>query len=138
MIDSAPNTTPILDKVPSPTWQRWFRSVSDWIRRAQTSKAWSPVISGATGTATAQGAYIRLGSVVYFSLSITPSGAWSATAGVTSVSLPIAADFPGGTVVAQGGSVLGVAEASGETLSFPAISTSSPFLISGTYIGGGE
>lgn len=133
MIDAAPNTTAITDKLPSPTWQRWFRSVSDWIRKAETISLWDPVISGDIGDATAEGSYVRVGSVVYLSLTITPSGTWSAAQGVTSVSLPIEAAKMGVCVVAQGGTILGAAEAY-TAISLPTISTSSPVVISGQYL----
>jgi hypothetical protein len=138
MLDHAPTTTAITDKLPSPTWQRWFRAVSDWIRRSETIKPWDPVVIGGLGTATTEARYVRVGSVVYFSLSITPSGAWSATQGVTSVGLPVQATVDGGIVVAQSGIVQGIATASGTSLSLPTLSTSSPLLISGAYIAGGE
>ena len=138
MLDAAPNTTAITDKLPSPTWQRWFRAVADWIRRAHAIKSWNPAIIGGIGTAAAEGAFVRVGSVVYFSLSITPSGAWSAAQGVTSVGLPVQATADGGIVVAQNGVVQGVATANGASLSLPTMFTLSPLLISGAYIAGGE
>lgn len=138
MIDAAPNTTAITDRLPAPTWQKWFRALADWIRRAETVKPWNPAIIGGTGAATAQGRYVRVGSVVYFSLSITPSGAWSAAQGVTSVGLPIQATADGGIVVVQSGVAQGVATAVGEDLELPTLSTSLPLLISGAYLVGGE
>ena len=116
----------------------WNQEVTQWIEDAESRQSWEPVISGSTGTATAEGAFVRVGSVVYFSLSITPSGAWSAAQGVTSVGLPVQATADGGIVVAQNGIAQGVATASGASLSLPTLSTPSPLLISGAYIAGGE
>ena len=136
MIDHAPNTTVMVGKeLPSPHWGRWFRSISDWIRRAEIPTAWTPTISAETGAATKQASFVRVGSVVYLTVTITPSGAWSVAAGA-SVALPVQSIASGGVVIHQAGTILGAGQISGANLVLPAISTSAPLTISGAYLGG--
>lgn len=139
MIDNAPNTTGMVGKeLPSPHWGRWFRSLSDWMRSRDTREAptaWTPVVSAETGTATKQGTFARAGSIVYFTMSITPSGAWSVTAGA-SVALPVQGIASGGVVIQQSGTSLGAAQVDGANLVLPSLSTSAPLTISGAYLGG--
>lgn len=136
MIDHAPNTTAMVGKeLPTPHWGRWFLALSDWMRRAETPTAWAPTISAETGTASKQGAFVRVGSVVYLTVTITPSGAWSVAAGA-SVALPVQSVASGGVVIHQAGTILGAGQVNGANLVLPAISTSAPLTISGAYLGG--
>lgn len=150
MIDHAPNTTAMVGKeLPTPHWGRWFRSISDWLQSTEpwmnqinawihgteTPTAWAPTISAETGTASKQGVFVRVGSVVYLTVTITPSDAWSVAAGA-SVALPVQSVASGGMAIHQAGTILGAGQVNGANLVLPAISTSAPLTISGAYLGG--
>ncbi|CAB4153134.1 hypothetical protein UFOVP602_41 [uncultured Caudovirales phage] len=118
-------------------WQRWFRQVADWIIGANKVRTWAAVVTGATGTAALQTTYAQVGSIVYFQVSATPSGTFSATSGSTTVSLPIQGQTSTSGVATVVTSISNLtAIQTGQNLSLPTFSTTAGFKISGAYLAG--
>lgn len=142
MIDPAPIQNEIVvQEMPLMPWQRWFRQVADWIQGADKLRTWTPVFTGGAGTmGTVQGTFARVGTVVYFQLTATPTGAWTSTAGATSVSLPIQGRTSTqglANVYANSTAALAITSSiDGTLLLLPTFTTSAPFRVSGWYFAG--
>lgn len=118
-------------------WQRWFRQIADWIIGANKVRTWAAVVTGATGTATLETAYAQVGAVVYFQVSATPSGTFSATSGSTTVSLPIQGQTSSSGIATVVTSISNLtAKQTGQSLALPTFSTTAGFSISGSYLAG--
>ena len=135
MIDAAPNTTPLAGgHLPSTTWGRWFRALADWVRGAYKVRSFNPEFTGVTGAFSAQGGYVRVGAMVYFSIAIDPSTNWAAVAGVSSVGLPLQARIDGVAMVYRAdGTASGNGVVASSRVDIPTITTSQRVILSGVY-----
>lgn len=131
----APITESVIDETGRPTlpWTLFFNQAFE----GDAGTDWTPNIVGLTGSTTSvEGRYYRLSQyLVFFRITITPSGNTSSTAGSTYVdNFPLSFSFDGFNTVVSGstGGSIGMNRASDNRILFPSWSNVSvPLIILG-------
>jgi len=121
-------------------WALWFRKTWDALAGTIAPLFWTPVATNLTvvGAATLTGSYTRVGNVVQFTITVTTTGTTAATAGVTTITLPVTAADNAGCQAVEATAITslgnGLVAANTLTLYPPSwAATANAVVITGTY-----
>lgn len=122
-VQPPPIINPVIDDggIATLPWILFFNQIFS----GDTGTVWTPTFTNLTevGTATITGRYYKIGSLVYFSIVVTPSTSTSATAGTTYVNnFPLDVTIDGACFAVSGlvGGNVGMVEASTNRIYVPA------------------